>query len=506
MPAALLQSNALAIPLADNSVHVVVTSPPYYGLRDYETATWEGGDPNCDHKPANAKFSNTTGLEGSQDTQLVSKVFKSVCKKCGAVRVDKQLGLEETLDEYLENMVMVFREVWRVLRPNGLLWLNMGDSYAGSGGPGSMYDAIATHAYKREFKKFKNPNKRASNHGLKEKDLMGVPWRLAFALQADGWWLRSDCIWSKPNPMPESVKDRPTKSHEYLFLLTKSQHYHYDYAAILEKAAYDGRKDTRMKGSVKYADGYMPANNFNHTMFVKGHERWPSATEDGDPGRNKRTVWDVATQSYTGSHFATFPPDLIVPCIKAGTSESGCCPICKAPWERIIKIVRPKLRRVKSKAPVGKHGFLGTYRHLDDAPARKMTVGWRPVCDHYDNMYERFPKPRKARKRAQRMATGDWWKRVRQRPGEDVWPTDRCIVFDPFGGTGTTALVASNLHHFGIAADISTDYLDLAETRTHLRALKEWEFGKPGRTELDDLPLFEFMEGGDQQPEEEPQQ
>jgi DNA modification methylase len=156
---------------------------------------------------------------------------------------------------------------------------------------------------------------------LKPKDLVGIPWMVAFALRADGWYLRQDIIWHKPNPMPESVKDRCTKAHEYIFLLSKSQHYYYDHEAIKEPAAYDGRKDTLLKGSPKYEKGVVPGQ-VEHSMAAKGHERWKK-NERGEYVRNKRSVWTIPTKPFKEAHFATYPPDLIEPCILAGCREGG---------------------------------------------------------------------------------------------------------------------------------------------------------------------------------------
>ena len=209
--------------LADDTFHTCVTSPPYWGLRDYN--------------------------------------------------IDGQIGAEMELGDYLADLVGVFREVRRVLRPDGTLWLNIGDSYTSGGRTWRDTDK-------------KNPARAMSYRpptpaGLKPKDLIGVPWRLAFALQADGWYLRSDIIWHKPNCQPESVKDRPTQSHEYLFLLTKSESYYYDHAAIVEP------------------------------------------TQDGRTTRNRRTVWPINTEPYREAHFAVFPPALVAPCIKAGCPTGG---------------------------------------------------------------------------------------------------------------------------------------------------------------------------------------
>lgn len=254
----LIQGDSLNVlpTMPDKSVHCCVTSPPYYGLRDY-----------------------------------------------GAVG---QIGLEQTPDEYVAKIVSVFRAVRRVLRDDGTVWLNLGDSYSGSGRGNNPNGKQGSN----KGTSFDPENSGYVPVGLKPKDLIGIPWRVAFALQADGWYLRSDIIWHKPNPMPESVKDRPTKSHEYIFLLAKSQRYYYDGEAVKEESAYPdddrkARQDSRNKS--------MP------TIEMNGM-RPGSATY---PTRNKRDVWTVTTKPYKGAHFATFPPDLIEPCIKAGCPEGG---------------------------------------------------------------------------------------------------------------------------------------------------------------------------------------
>lgn len=252
--------------LPEKSVQMCVTSPPYYGLRDY----------------------------GHAD----------------------QIGLEETPEAYVAQMVEVFRQVRRVLKDDGVLWVNIGDSYAGGGG-GNYNKTGVNYAGGGHITNVRNRSSFLDKANLKPKDLIGIPWMVAFALRADGWYLRQDCIWHKPNPMPESVTDRCTKSHEYIFLLSKSERYFYDAAAIAEAAAYDGRKDMQMKGSDKYKNGFVPNQNA-HTMAVRGHKRWQT-DESGLFVRNRRSVWTIPTQPYAEAHFAVFPPDLIVPCIKAGS-------------------------------------------------------------------------------------------------------------------------------------------------------------------------------------------
>ena len=277
------------------SVHCVVTSPPYWGLRDY-------------------------GVDGAY-------------------------GLEPTLDEYIANMVEVFREVRRVLRKDGTLWLNLGDAYAGSwgnyggqGGPNGQR-AKATERFDRPAydDNGRRPPQSYSNNGLKPKDLIGLPWRVAFALQADGWWLRSDIVWAKPNPMPESVRDRPTRAHEYVFLLTKSAKYFYDADAIREPAAPATLKDSRVNGhgfvasvanpdNPHYAQASKPDKQRGHSRRHAGfHDRWDGMSKEAQQamGANKRTVWRISTQGFPGAHFATFPEKLVEPCILAGTSRKA---------------------------------------------------------------------------------------------------------------------------------------------------------------------------------------
>jgi DNA modification methylase len=285
-----------------------VTSPPYWGLRDYGTAKWEGGDPNCDHRPKfRPRASRPKTLDGGyshvDSAELASKTFRSVCGKCGARRVDSQLGLEPTPEEYVTHMVEVFREVRRVLRADGTLWLNLGDSYGSSGG-----DTSGGILAPRKGLGIGYAQHMPRSTGVKPKDLVGIPWRVAFALQADGWYLRQDIIWNKPNPMPESVTDRCTKSHEYIFLLAKSRKYYYDAASIRENM--DAPPQVRRR-----------AVTFNKIRKI-GHSL-SGADLVRTVGANKRSVWTVTTKPFSGAHFATFPHDLIRPCILAGSPEGG---------------------------------------------------------------------------------------------------------------------------------------------------------------------------------------
>jgi DNA modification methylase len=254
----IVQADARALPFAGGSVQCCVTSPPYWGLRDY-------------------------GISG-------------------------QLGLEATPDAYVAQMVAVFREVWRVLRDDGVCWLNLGDSYAAQGGP----EPAQTKWQVSGASDGQNGGKsRRTPSGLKPKDLCGIPWRVAFALQADGWYLRSDVIWSKPNPMPESVTDRPTKAHEYVFLLTKSQRYYWDADAV---------REPNTAGTIsRLSSGPVQAKRDGPKNIVRmdGGGEYKEAN-----GRNIRSVWTIATQPYPGAHFATMPEKLVERCVLAG-SKAG---------------------------------------------------------------------------------------------------------------------------------------------------------------------------------------
>jgi DNA modification methylase len=330
----LVNANSLHIPLTDKSVQCCVTSPPYYGLRDYQTAKWEGGSPECDHKAPPAG-----GIGESSKLQLKTKridfasgFYKSTCGKCGALRVDNQIGLEETPELYVSKLVEVFREVWRVMKDDGTLWLNLGDSYwANRAGNGEAGGEGRTALSGRVHQTRAGGRPRGD---IKPKDLIGIPWMVAFALRADGWYLRSDIIWAKSNPMPESVTDRPTKSHEYIFLLSKSASYYYDAEAIKEPAKYSASdRIERAKGNhksnpdekrngirVRKPAGWDISRQGAHGAFHRdGRSLDVEYTTTHAETRNKRSVWTVATKPYVDAHFATFPPALIEPCILAGS-------------------------------------------------------------------------------------------------------------------------------------------------------------------------------------------
>jgi DNA modification methylase len=372
---------AILAELPAESVHCVVTSPPYWGLRDYGTGTWAGGDdPSCDHAlPRRRTYTPADVMEAVVSPVRPGDPGNLRCGTCGATRVDAQLGLEATPQAYVDDLVAIFREVRRVLRPEGTVWLNLGDTYNGTG------RGAATNGKANRGSAAGQPGTWAMEDGLKRKDLVGIPWRVAFALQADGWYLLSDIVWAKPNPMPESITDRPTKAHEYVFLLAKSERYYYDAWAVREAdAGTDHPRRVLEVRSLEPSGGLREANGGLYTTEGRNGQ-----------GRNLRSVWTIPAKPYPGAHFATYPPRLVEPCVKAGTSERGCCPDCGAPWTRILERGEsswPDRRRDGNPARYGLAGAAAGRRPLSDPddrqygglgrPADVRTLGWQPSCSH----------------------------------------------------------------------------------------------------------------------------
>lgn len=337
----ILQGNSVDVlkEIESESVDCIVTSPPYYGLRDYGTGTWIGGDPECPHRRmSHWSDKTTTGHKQEELRGMISSgIYKTVCPLCGAVRVDQQIGLEESPDEYISRLVEVFRECKRVLKNDGTLWVNIGDSYWGSGSRG--YDFTDKQSEKSAIQKgskgttdLSGVPKLVGKHGdIKNKDIIGIPWLLAFALRKDGWYLRQDIIWHKPNPMPESVTDRFTKSHEYIFFFTKQAHYYFDQESIKENAnpKYEGRyKSVFNKGKVQ------------ETPLPNGAEWNTEGMREYTGKRNKRDVWSIPVKPIKEVHFATFPEELITPCILAGSRKGGTVldPFCGSGTTGIVAI------------------------------------------------------------------------------------------------------------------------------------------------------------------------
>jgi DNA modification methylase len=294
--------------LPDASVQTVVTSPPYWGLRDYGTATWIGGDESCDHETPRSRGADIKA-DDKQGTSKGSRPNLQWDCKCGAIREDNQIGLEQSPDDFIEQLCVVFDEVWRVLKNDGTIWVNLGDSYSAMRDSKASPDSLRTGEGTRVGSAANRNPENLRKAGLKHKDLVGIPWRFAFAMQARGWYLRSDIIWHKPNPMPESVTDRPTKSHEYIFLMTKAPRYYYDHEAIKEDAIWAEEKRAG-KGRLHY-DGKRQGEKGT------GQENFVSIVDK----KNKRSVWQVNVKGYKEAHFATYPTELIEPCILAGSKE-----------------------------------------------------------------------------------------------------------------------------------------------------------------------------------------
>lgn len=384
--------------LPDQSVHCVVTSPPYYNLRDYGTAEWIGGtDPTCDH----------TGAQGT-------------CAKCGAVRIDDQIGLENTPEDYAQQLVNVSREIRRVLRDDGLYWLNLGDCYAahdrGTQPPQTIRPKLSYGQSNQGFATQSRAGRGSDEY--KPKDLIGVPWMVAQALRRDGWYLRSSNIWAKRTQMPESVEDRPTAAHEYIFQFAKRPHYFYDRFAVKEYM----QSAPHAPGNRHLAPGKVDARHMEDRIW--------SASDDG---RNLRNVWWFAPMPFPELHFAVFPPLLPETCIKASTSEHGNCAQCGAPWRRIVKRRGQPTSDMKANPeaylhdPTKRKLGAGYQFWLDETPEE--TAGWEPTCGC--DMQERKP----------------------------------AVVLDPFSGAGTTCLVAAQLCRHGIGIDLNPNYNEIARKR-----------------------------------------
>jgi DNA modification methylase len=390
--------------MPSESVHCVVTSPPYWGLREYNVPEVVWGD----------------GWKG-------------------------HLGLEPTPNAYVEHLVEIFHEVWRVLRDDGTLWVNLGDTY--SRGRVNRDDERRLAGDPEHWKRTPTGSSRDRSKvpGFKEKDLVGIPWLVAFALKSQGWFLRNDIVWSKINCLPESVEDRCTRAHEYVFHLTKSKTYYYDIDAIREP--HTMRPQRRPDGHKRRRPGpLLPEHTWSGTA-----RKEPDI--DGDPrGRNKRTVWPITTIPYPEAHFATFPPELPRTCVLAGTSDKGCCPTCGAPWTRIVETSGGRDWRndtMVSKGIPGEISGNGSYKRgqssspLNDTRTRT-TVGWEPSC----RCAEHEPVP--------------------------------CTVLDPFSGSGTTGMVSLALGRNFLGIDLSESYVGMAARRIET----EWEDPVP---EHDDL-------------------
>src|SRR6185436_1660681 len=441
-PLTILHGEALAMlkTLPDNSVQCAVTSPPYYGLRDYSACSCaqQRHTSESSLEWCRTKVPGASGQSSPTDPRC-KKEPDPDCPHCqGTGKIpgvaEHQLGLEKTPEEYIAKLVAVFREVRRVLRHDAVLWVNLGDSYSSQ--PGQRVQSVEgrndTVGWKQETNRGSHAVGSRSVPWLKPKDLIEVPWMLAFALRADGWYLRSEIIWHKKNCMPESVTDRPTKAHEQIFLLSKSATYFYDHVAILEpislssharisqdlqqqigtfrangggKAKVNGPNSRMARERTPEGDDGKPNPSSWNTRpktvapgtGVKNNESFDAALSMPVAARNKRDVWLVGTEPFKGAHFAVFPSELIKPCILAGTSAKGCCAQCGAPWERVVED-GPVLEDWKKASGADQNGeYHGRNQkdyqsHLAQPAStvkerilagmtEKKTTGWQPTCE-----------------------------------------------------------------------------------------------------------------------------
>ncbi len=414
--------------LPDNCIDCCVTSPPYYGLRDYNTDAVTF--PACTFSifGFTEKFKKWTGNYGQEPSPKM----------------------------FVAHTVLIFEQVLRVLTPTGTLWLNFGDSYASSGKNRTVEHASKNSTIKgghtSQIQSLKQQNKITS--GLKEKDLIGIPWMVAFALRDAGWYLRQDIIWSKPNPMPESVTDRCTKAHEYFFMLTKSPKYYYD-AVSIKTASKNPEDDLRrmadqtknnksnpdvLKNGLRPKTDKQRGHSRRHDGF---NDRWDdmSKSDQQAMGANKRSVWTVSTKPFSEAHFATFPPDLIVDCIKAGSGEHGCCADCGSPYTRQFD---------KELMPTAKASY-NSKTDIRDVEADKQDQG--------SNRQKSGHKPGHINK----ITTTGWVKTCKC----DTAAIKPAIILDPFMGAGTTGLVAKKMGRNYIGYELNPAYIKINEARLY---------------------------------------
>lgn len=500
--------------LAAESVHCVATSPPYWGLRDYGTdpSVW-GGDPSCEHEwveEATVRKGSTNGRPdlgstlasvGSEKTLAPGRSNDhgdrlgqyredehATCLRCGAWR--GQLGHEPDPDLYVEHVVEVFREVHRVLRQEGTVWLNLGDTYCSAGGTrtyGSFDGAVGRGP---------SPRMRASGPGLKVKDLVGIPWRVALALQADGWWLRNALIWRKENPLPSPVQDRFSCTYENVFLLAKSSRYYFDLDAIRVPytfGSYDGdgnftpgqrwlsedaadRKMSLTEGQLGTHAG--PPRKFGRGQFnPSGKNPGDHWVTDEDPlasvpaehrvallearvreleatlqaFRSPEDVWDAPTQPFPGSHFAVWPQSIPERCIRAGTSEHGCCARCGAPWERVVE----REDAQGNSSPSGGKKAAASQEVREAGGIGRLDGGRRAA---EQSTFHNNPRKRVTPERVLR-----GWSATCE-CGKDAGLA-RCVVLDPFSGSGTTGRVALRLGRDYVGVDLNESYFPMAAAR-----------------------------------------
>lgn len=448
---AVLQGHVLEVlrSLPGDSVHCVVTSPPYWGLRAYGTdpQVW-GGDPAHAHEWAETapRRSRSEG-DATSEMETASVGGRnyeaqggSLCG-CGAWR--GELGLEPTPDLFVSHLADVFDEVRRVLRPDGTLWMNLGDTYVGGGRGSGIHadgsESLSSRQFWSQNDDGQVPLAKPAACGLQAKQLVGIPWRVAFELQRRGWWLRSDCVWAKPNPMPERVRDRPARSHDYVFLLTKSARYFYDAYAV--RVPVTGGAHPKNGG---YSKKLAPAGS-----GIKNNDSFGIAISGDLPaenGANLKSVWWIATQPYPEAHFATYPEELVERAILAGTSARGACAECGASWTRdtdVDYVIHSETNGGTGRARAGFRTMRtiggdrltqnaatspGGWAELPNSSKVVHTLGWLPGCEH----------------------------------GRDPVP---CLVLDPFCGSGTSLWVARSLGRRAVGIELKPEYVALALRR-----------------------------------------
>lgn len=430
----LIRGDSTRVPLEDGSVHAIAFSPPYFNLREYGTASWVGGDPSCDHQPPDRGGNSGNKGQYQKDPRRYSGPN---CHKCGARRIDRQIGLEPTPDEFVAAMVAVGREAWRVLRDDGTLWVNIADTFC-STAPGTMGDPLHRRGVLASVRDDTADARRRfrpeTPEGLKPKDLMMIPARVAMGLQADGWYLRDAVVWAKVEVdedgdpegscMPGSQRDRCTFAYEMVYQFSKRPRYFFD-----------------VHGARTSTDSTL------------------------------RNVWRVNTQPTRDAHFATWPEELVRRILLLSTSEKGCCPACKSPWNRIVESDRQPTRPgvgskvyveppIDADSPYRKHngdicGNRDPQRHV----TKFRTLGWEPSC---------------------RCDAGD---------------PEPCLVADFFCGTGTTGQVARELGRRFVGIDLNMDYLrDFARQRVASGERPHAAAPRRGRKQARDLGLLDLLD------------
>lgn len=415
--------------LPDESVNCVVTSPPYFGLRDYGTATWRGGDPNCDHV-ANPKATKTfgnpefnAGRPSREATKTADYYYADQCGKCGAGRVDMQIGHESSPQEYVAAMVCIFREVKRVLRKDGTVWVNIGDSYANDakwGGSTGGKHAGGLHGQT-------GVGRAKKRTGTPPKSLMLIPQRLAIALQDEGWIIRNEIVWHKRNPMPSSAEDRFTTAHEVVWFMTKSPRYWSDMFAVREPVAKASEQRIKQSNFSNQTGGDKDYGKTGVNTSRSARKSLENFAKNFDGFRNARDVWSIASEPFPGAHFAVMPSKLVEKCIHAGCPELVCVE-CGAPHVRSVDkvfIPQPDVseERVAHRAKVYGEKSADKPRGTNRIEMR----GWEPTCTC----------------------------NASTRPG---------VVLDMFMGTGTVARNAAKLRRQYIGCDLNPEYVAMAMT------------------------------------------